>query len=533
MPEAAPAADRRDSWLFWATFLLCYACALVPIWLPRLLPLCDLSTHLAAIGIWKNIDDPSWGYGQFYTLRTLPVPYWGHYFPTRVLAAAFSIETANKIYLSVYAFLLPASVALLARRFGRSPAVALLCWPLVFNNTFGWGFVSFCAGLPAALLALAYLCSLLAQSRIAARSALGLLTASVLVYFTHILSWVLFAAGAVGLIGWRLLSASSPRPLAQVKVVAATIALSAAGIFANYYYYSHSLPADSPVFKPGLRVVGLWNSPWHALGQFPKLLAITLPGSPALYLTVGALLLSWTALMLTAPRAPSRRLQAPGVLFLVALLLYLALPYRLYRPIDWFYISLRFAAPVALFAALLIRGEIAGRRRWLLAPAVLASLAYPLALAARFVEFNVHEHPFWTVLQHIPRGAATLTLLTGDMSDPAIDPQYVPYAGFYSYVQLFRGGYNPYALKTGFPYREIPGRALPAPPWSGAVPFSQLEHGQYYDYVLTRNEHWTGEFLNMSPTKAPLVVQAAEWRLYATRGLRPLPYATGQATGAH
>src|SRR5438067_7487967 len=139
--------EARDRRLFFATCAVLWICAIVPLWAPRFLPLLDLPIHLDAIAIWHRYHDLGWGYAKFYDLNLIPLPYWGYFFPVHLLSYVFPIEIANKIYLSLYAALLPLSVAALAERMGRNRWLSLFSFPLVFNMNFSYGFITFCIGL--------------------------------------------------------------------------------------------------------------------------------------------------------------------------------------------------------------------------------------------------------------------------------------------------------------------------------------------------------------------------------------------------
>ena len=171
---AARAGIERDP-LFVAAFAALWVCALVPLWAPRFLPLLDMPDHLDAIAIWHRYRDPSWGYSKYYQLNLIPLPYWGYFLPVHLLSYLMPIEIANKVYLSAYALLLPASTALLARQMGRSHWLAFFAFPLVFNMNFSYGFITFCAGVVVLTFALVVLDRFLEAADAAARLGAGAL----------------------------------------------------------------------------------------------------------------------------------------------------------------------------------------------------------------------------------------------------------------------------------------------------------------------------------------------------------------------
>ena len=84
LEQAIHALVARDP-LLWALFAALWICTLVPLWVPRFLPLLDLPNHLDAIAIWHRYGHPDWGYSKYYDLNLIPLPYWGYFFPVQSL----------------------------------------------------------------------------------------------------------------------------------------------------------------------------------------------------------------------------------------------------------------------------------------------------------------------------------------------------------------------------------------------------------------------------------------------------------------
>jgi hypothetical protein len=111
--------------VFVALWIALTVLALVPVWHQRMLPMLDTPDHLALARAWHNYHDPDWHIADYYTLRIRIVPYMLFYWTIHMLLYLFSIETANKIFLSVYLIVYPLSILRLARSLGRSRWLAL------------------------------------------------------------------------------------------------------------------------------------------------------------------------------------------------------------------------------------------------------------------------------------------------------------------------------------------------------------------------------------------------------------------------
>jgi hypothetical protein len=500
---------RDDRWLL-AAFVVCAIATLLPIWTAKYLPLLDLPNHLTAIAIWHYHDDPYWDFKRFYDLNLVPLPYWAHYYTVHLLTyVTRSVEVANKIFLSGYVVALPAGAVAFARRFGRSPWLGLFAFPLVWNFNLADGFIAYCAGFAAVPWALV----LVDRHAVAPTWPRALAVAAVgsLIYFFHLLAYALF------LVCGGLVVLTQRRPFdPKLFGMRALPVVSAAGIGAWALHHANEMNFH--------RVTGvgrdlIYDPLFARLEQIPDRLINLVPGSVDEW-TVVVCVIAWLALAVTARRcddADDEGARPPHVwgvevCMLGALALYLAAPRSMQRPFYWHMINGRFIVALALFAALSLRGAIRGWRRLLVAPVVVASVVYALALCGAFRDFNRHAAGFDEVVAKIPRGKQVLTLILRPMGDSSVNVS--AFNQFPSYVQLRHGGYNFYNFAEGFPLRY---RAyLPAPPWSHMDEFDFDRHGGPYDYFLTFREHW--EYAPMDKPvaegKIRLVARAGEWRLY-------------------
>jgi hypothetical protein len=236
-----------------------------------------------------------------------------------------------------------------------------------------------------------------------------------------------------------------------------------------------------------------------------------------------ALGLIWLAFLLTARTdANDTEARRSGFAYrlelvtLVAVAAYLFLPMHLLKPVDLWMIGGRFLTLVALFGAILPHGGVVGRRRLLFLPLIFVAAYYPLALAGKWRQFDRRAAGFRRIMRHVDRGSSTLVLVMGDGTDPSAAFDAVPYLQFHAYAQYLAGGYDPWALNTGFPYYQKPGAGLPAPRWKHPESFSFDQQGTHYDFILTKGE-WTDHaiFGPDDSGRAPLIATDGDWRLYA------------------
>src|SRR2546423_273675 len=78
-----------------------------PIWAVRYQPCPDLAVHLAAVSTLRHLHDPAFDVARYYQPALGWNPYWGYYGPVWLFSLLCSVETANRIVLSLYVIALP------------------------------------------------------------------------------------------------------------------------------------------------------------------------------------------------------------------------------------------------------------------------------------------------------------------------------------------------------------------------------------------------------------------------------------------
>jgi hypothetical protein len=502
--------ELRDRW-FIAAFAILAVATCVPIWIARYLPLLDEPNHLSAVAVWHYLKDPSWNFDQYYSLNLVPLPYWFHYYTVHLLTyVTHSVEVANKLFLTAYVLAVPSGALLFARQFGRSHWLSLFTFPLAWNFGLSDGFIAFCAGLATVPFALVLV------DRHATHPtpwrALWVLVVGSSLYLFHLLPYALF------LVCGSLLVLAQPRPFRPASLLVRglpVVACSVVGLVA--------MRSANNMHFHGLKGGRQFNyEVWQVLfGTIADRMINFLSGSADEWVLV-TLATSWLLLAVTAarvaesddPEGNGLRLHSFGVelCLLGALALFLGAPRTMHQPFYWYMIAGRFAVAIGFFGALTVRYRIAGWRRLLLAPVVVAGVVYSIALSRAFVEFNRHAAGFDSIVARIPRDKQVLTLMMPPHTDSTVNANV--YIQWPSYVQLRHGGYNFYNFSEGFPLKYK--RHLPAPPWNRPQDFRWEMHSAGWSYFLTFREGW-----EVAPLQAPLaqgkvrlIAQEGQWRLY-------------------
>lgn len=137
---------EKVAWIF------ALICGVAPLWATQALPLVDLPQHLHLISVLHRLNDASTLYPELFARRPELTPYLGYYYAVSLLHWLMPLETANRLFLSLYVAGLPLSLAFLLRSLKRPSWPALLALPFAYGDSFAWGFINYCASLPLAVL---------------------------------------------------------------------------------------------------------------------------------------------------------------------------------------------------------------------------------------------------------------------------------------------------------------------------------------------------------------------------------------------
>ncbi len=499
--------DTHGLPLVWIALTIC---ALVPVWSQRLLPMLDTPNHLALVRGWHDFHDPSYRIAEYYTLRVRPVPYFLFYLAIHLLLYVCSIEVANKLFLSAYLILFPLSVLALARALRRSPWLALAAFPLAFNQNWIYGFSSYLMGTAFMFLSFAWLIRWLNGGPRWTVVALGV--SCVLAYFGHVMPWFCFGLCAIALTfslwrAWR-------RGLWAALAMLPSLLFAIAAIVEERH--------DRAYLKTGADLTTL-NATWRdfptLVAEFPRRIMELFPGNVdrgvlvVLALTVVGLA-AWRGIH-RADESPSERRQIHLILVVLGLA-YCMLPYRVYQPMSWWYISPRVPSMMAPIIILYPALTFDGWRKLLMVPAIVCGIVLPLKLTQLYRDFSRRNMPFMRLVEETPRGSRVMVVVRGMMlgqggeemsGDPATSAPV--YWHFSSYPMALHGGYDPYIFDQGIPIQ--PRLKLRAPGWPDVDTF-EARQAPDFDYYIVRSAPG-GDVLDRDPSLKVLERRGA-WTLY-------------------
>ena len=289
------------------------------------------------------------------------------------------LDGLSRLLVAIDVIALPAAVAVFAEHFGRSRWLAVFAFPLAWNVALGRGDLLFATALPFMLLAIRAIDLSVGRAadpsdgRPAASRFIAALAPLLLAFFLHPVPFLVALV-----VGALVVVARGRAGIAACALgAAATVAfLDLRLVHATWQRIGISLEKGSGA-----------DPPLDALHELHRRVIITWPERGDDLVLMG-LALAWLLVAGVAAErvrdddAAGGRLRAliPEAGFVLAAVAYFLVP----RRFDFFGdMRLQLLPIAALFGATLARGPIAGWRRALLLPAILAALVYPIQLAGR------------------------------------------------------------------------------------------------------------------------------------------------------
>jgi len=531
-----------ERWLFWGCYALLLPFFLAPLFATRLLPGLDLSFHLAAADMLSKVGRAGSPYTDYFEGGLRIAPYAAHFVALIGLGKFMSLLAAHKLIIMVYVAGLPLAMASLLTACRRSRIPALLAFPLAYNLTLHYGFVSFALSLPVVLWLLATITRLAHSDpgRTLVWRWFYAAAVACLLYLCHLQN---FLYGVCAALAFAVLSAASIRR----KLVAVT---ALAPAFAGLAYWHLTSPpvagqakltaslAWSFLKRHRLDDLGhqrlldeLWHRvlliPSHAMRAFVD--DINVPACRGLFLIMAAYVvagaLAWPSPgEAREPRAlRKRRMRLAGVVgFLGALAAYLALPHHLHE-LELMTFYPRFSVMVLLMFLVLVPAGLV-RLRGIFAllvplPALVFGILYGQQLYRHYRAYGVEVAGFVDVAEKTPPGGKALGLVFDRRSTVMqVESAIIGLPGFYPAMRPALGSMVPPAY-CGL--RHMPCRAKVAAdffpsPWEPAkfVPAKMLP---IFDYYFVRSLPPGFDLFRGYHGMVELLAQSGNWAVFRKR----------------
>jgi hypothetical protein len=184
-------------------FFILLVLHLVPIWIITFFPTQDGPVHVHTASVLRYYFNPDFlAFQEYYTIRRSFDPNWIGHLLMGGLMYFFSPLVAEKLLLSFYVITLPLSIYYVLLAIDKNSVfLALLSFPFIFNYSLHMGFYNFCLSLPIFFLLLGYW--LRYQDKLSTSKILTLSLLVLVLYFSHIVSFVSAAITLATIVFWR------------------------------------------------------------------------------------------------------------------------------------------------------------------------------------------------------------------------------------------------------------------------------------------------------------------------------------------
>lgn len=524
---------ERDTRAFGLGYAILAPLYLAPLFVTKVLPGLDLGFHLAMADALAKGGDPGSPYAPFYDAQLAPYPYAAHLGALALLGHVMTLVHAHTFLTALYVAGLPLAVSSALAACGKSRIPALLAFPVAYNLTLHYGFVSFAFSLPLTFLLIAAMARYMASFARPRRDLLVLVAgAAVLLYLCHLQNF-LYGLLAAGCFVVFVRATIVRRALGLAALVPSCLALVAWRVGTRF----QDDPADQRHtlayawdYVVKARLVDKGPKPW--LEDFRDR-CITLPrillkgftdgshltGARLVLMAMAVYLLLGLAGFLLPGRSPRRFKVAAGLVAFGAALAFFGLPHHLpaYELQTFFP---RFA-PLLVLTGLLVLPS--GLRRYrgrggyaLLLPALAVGVLYGTTLVDQYRAFGAETADFIHVLDKAEPGGRAVGVLFDRHS--AVVTIESPFVALPSYYVAYRPAPTSMTAVTYCGYRHMPCRRTgvdpPAPhPWIPTT-FNPDLAVPFYDWFFVRSGPSANVLFGARATEVELAASRGTWALY-------------------
>jgi hypothetical protein len=500
----------------------------------------DLPFHIAAADMLAKAGNPGSPYAPYYEGGLRLAPYAAHFLALAVLGKVMGLLAAHKLIIALYIAGLPLAMASLLAACGRSRVPALLAFPLAYNLTLHYGFVTFALSLPVVLMLLAAMAKLaLAQGRrqVAVQWAVCAAIASLL-YLCHLQNFLYGICAALPFA--VLVPASWGR-----KLVATTALAPSAAMLALWHLTTAPVVGQAPLTLAvawrilkrhrladlGRRTLlaDIWQRvillPAHAMRAFAD--EVNVPACRTLCLIAGAFFVVGLVADLLGrgrPRASRARSLALAAVtaFLGALTAYVALPHHL-QEMELMTFFPRFSVLVLLMLLLLVPAGLSGLRGpvacLLPVPALVLGVTYGRQLFLHYRAYAREVAGFVELAEKVAPGRKAIGLMFDRKSRVmSVESAMVGVPDFYPALRPALGSMAPpaYCGLRHMPCHLKVGSNFITSPWAPAS-FAPGPMLGIFDYIFTRGLRPGVDPFRGYHGMVELVGTSPPWALYRRR----------------
>jgi hypothetical protein len=531
-----------DAWCFGVCYALLLPFFLAPLFATRLLPGLDLPFHMAAADLLSKVGRAGSPYTLYYEGGLRIAPYAAHFIAMIGLGKVMGLLAAHKLIIIIYVAGLPLAMASLLAVCRRSRIPALLAFPLAYNLTLHYGFVSFALSLPVVLWLLAETTKLAYSDRPRRLVARWVATAAVasLLFLCHLQNYLYGVCAALAF------AALAAVPIRRKFVAATALVPSFAGL--AYWHFGSPPVTGQAKLTPALAwavlkrhrlddlgraklLTDLWNRvlliPSHAMRAFAD--ESNVPACRGLFLIMAAYMLvgvlAWRAgnEPLEARTLRRRRMRLAGLIaFLGALTAYLALPHHL-QELELMTFFPRFSVLVLLMLLLLVPAGLLRLRGFFVlllpVPALVFGVLYGRQLYLHYGAYGAEVAGFVEVADKTPPGGKALGLVFDRRSAVmSIESALIGIPGFYPAMRPALGSMVPpmYCGLRHMPCRLKVEPSFATSPWDPAG-FAPAKMLPTFDYFFVRSLPRGLDLFRGYHGMVELLAQSGNWMAFRKR----------------
>ena len=402
--------DNRSGIIFYALVLA----SVVPILGVDYLPSMDLPQHAAQIQGLREYWNGNADYTEMFRVNWF-TPYLLAYLLVYAISSVFSINFAINIVVAASVAAVPVSLRWVLRKLNGDGTLAILSIPVAYGFAFDWGFISYMASVPLAVVFFGM--TIDHEKRLRLGLALGIAAFSILLFFSHVISLLLASLASLAYIaartdrGFKNLLLTSLPYAAPLPVII---------LWSLFMVSSEDVVRESTILYPELsqRIAGLFvfHSGLAGLGDIPSI--------------------AMTALLLLLPPIAYRRITRDRQL-LIAFATVTAV--AVLSPTVAFgsaYISERLIMFALMFWLLLWRSPRQSTTVALKAVPIVA-LSFVVVTFFRFKAFDDENRSFDALIEHMEPDQRVLQLPVDWLAPGFSSPVYMHFASWY---QAKKGG---------------------------------------------------------------------------------------------